>query len=182
MTYINNNNKPLTANEPINSLNEINIREGGLHIDKELTITGTGANTANILQLVGSIIVTNQWAIITEVTTLTNLTNMYSDLYDGTNIVNLTSDGATLSGMPVGTMFTKDKVMSEVYSINDASECRVLETLEDRKIGRPFVITQKNTVDTFIRLHFTSTDAPVSFKVKVHFEYVPLNGSTLTFL
>ena len=56
------------------------------------------------------------------------------------------------------------------------------ETKTDKKSGRPFTVTQKNGADTFIRLHFTTTDTPVNFKVKIHFEYYPVNGSTLTFL
>jgi len=116
------------------------------------------------------------------VTTLTNLTGVYADIYDGTNIVTLTADGATLSNMPVGTFFTKDKVSTETYSVNDASECRMLETLADKKSGRPFTITAKNGATNYIRLHFTTTDAPVNFNVKIHFEYYPINGSTIEFL
>ena len=182
MAYINTIQEVITGNEPDNSLGEMMGRSAGYHIDKEITVTGTGAITANVLQLVGTVVITNQWAEITEITTLTNLTGMYADLYDGTNIINLTADGAILSGMPVGTFFTKDKVSSETYSVNDASQARMLETLIDKKSGRPFTITQKDGVDTFIRLHLTTTDAPVSFKVKVHFEYYPINSSTLAFL
>jgi len=58
----------------------------------------------------------------------------------------------------------------------------MFETLTTRKSGRQFTITQKSGADRFIRLHLTTTDAPVSFKVKVHFEYYPINSSTLVFL
>lgn len=172
----------ISGDEPLNSLGEMVARSAGFHIEKELTVTGTGAQVANVLQLVGSVVILNQWALITEVTTLTNLTGMYADLYDGTNTVALTADGAVLSGAPVGTFFTKDKVAADAYSVSIADETRLLETLVDRKSGRPFTVTQKNATDTFIRLHFTTTDAPVSFKVKIHFEYFSINGSTLTFL
>ncbi len=172
----------VTGNEPDNSMGEMMGRSAGFHIEKEMTVTGTGSQVANVLQLTGTVVVLNQWAIITEVTTLNNLTGMYADLYDGTLATDLTADGAVLSGMPVETFFTKDKLSSEIYSINSAATGSMLETLPDRKSGRPFTITQKNGIDTFIRLHFTTTDSPVNFKVKIHFEYYPINGSTLEFL
>jgi hypothetical protein len=182
MTYINPLPQVIQGDEPDNSLGEMIARSSGYHTEKELTVSGTGAITSNILQLTGTVIVLSQWAMLTEVTTLTNLTNMYADLWGGSVIDTLCSDGAVLSGMPVGTYFTKDKVSTEAYSIIDAATGGVLETLADRKSGRPFTVTQKAETDTFIRLHLTTTDSPISFKVKVHFEYYPINGSTLVFL
>jgi hypothetical protein len=154
----------------------------GITIEEEITVEGTGDISANILQFFGSVTISDQWAMITEITSMDNLTNMYADAWDGTNVVGLTADGAVLSGMPVDTVFTKDKVSSEIYTVNDASEVRLLETLEDRNIGRTFTLTNKYDTDTFIRLHLSTTDAALSFKMLVHFEYHPLNGSTLAFL
>lgn len=170
-------------NSPDNSANEMLSRAGGFHICKEISVGGTGSQVVNALQLTGSIIVTNQWAVITEVTTLTNLTAMYASVYDGTNSVDLTKNtGAVLSGATVGTFFTKDKISSEPYSINVADQARMLETLSNSKSGRPFTLTQKNGTNTYIRFHYTTTDNPVNFKIKIHFEFIPVNGSTLVFL
>ena len=172
----------ITGGDPANSLGEMIARSSGYHIEKEATHAGTGTQVFNILQLTGSVVVTEQWGVITEITTLTNLTSMYADLWDGTLAVPLTNNGATLSGVPVGTLFTRDKLSTSAFSVNSAATGSMLENLDSKKVGRPFVITQKNGVDTFIRLHFTTTDNPVSFKVKIHFEYYPINGSTLAFL
>jgi len=182
MSYVNVVDQIISSGLDCNCVGEMIARNSGYHIDKEIDISATGSQTVNVLQLTGTVVITNQWAQITDVTTLTNLTGMYADLYDGTNSVALTDDGAVLSGAPAGTFFTKDKISSEVYSVNMSDECRMLETLLDKKSGRPFTITQKNNTDTFIRLHFTTTDAPVVFSVKIHFEFYPVNGSTLVFL
>lgn len=165
-----------------NSGSDMLVREGGYIISKEVSVGGTGAQIVNVLQLTGTVMVRNQWAEITEVTTLTNLTAMYATLYDGTNSVDLTANGSVLSGAPVGSFFTKDKVATETYTVNISDECRLNETLGDKKAGRPFIITKKNATNTYIRLHYTTTDAPVNFKVKIYFEYYPMNGGTLTFL
>ena len=143
------------------------------------TLGGTGAQTVNVFKITGNVRILDQYAIITRVGTLTNLTGLYADLYDSTAAVNLTSDGAVLSGLPVGTLFTKDKVAAETYSVNDATDGALLETLDTRFVGRPFIVTQKNGANTYIRLHYTTTDNPVDFDIEVHFEYELMNGANL---
>jgi len=177
-------NKLITAAKTAdNSANDMLTRGCGFRIYKEITVGGTGTQVSNILQVTGTVAIINQFAIITRVGTLTNLTGVYADIWDGTNAVPLTSaTGAVLSGATVGTFFTKDKIASEVYSINFSDECRMLETTDAKKAGRPFSITQKNATDTFIRFHSITTDAPVDFDVEIYFEYVPMDGGTLTFL
>jgi hypothetical protein len=143
------------------------------------TIGGTGSQNVNVFKITGSVRVLDQWAIITRVGTLTNLTGVYADLWDGSASVDLTADGAVLSGMPVGTFFTKDKVAANAYSVSDASNGALLETLDNRFVGRPFIVTAKNGADTYIRFNYTTTDNPVDFDMEIHFEYELMNNSTL---
>lgn len=153
-------------------------RESGLLLTKAVTVTGTGTVTANVLKLTGSVKVYDQWALITEVTTLTNMTDVYADLWDGTNSVKLTkTPGATLSNAPVGTYFTKDQIATETYTVNIANQCRMLET--KTKQASPFIITQKESTNTYIRFCFTTTDAPINFKMSVYFVYNTVDGGTL---
>lgn len=155
-------------------------RSAGLLLSVEdAVMTGTGSVVVNVFKFTGTILVLNQWAQITEITTLTNLTNMYSTIYDGTNTVSLTADGAVLSGAPVGTFFTKNLIATGAYNVSFADECRVVEVLLDKKAGRPFTVTAKTGVDNFIQFRYTTTDNPVSFKMDVWFEYIPINGGTL---
>jgi len=181
MSYINQVNKDIAFSDTINnSVVDFGQRAVGRIIEVEdAVITGTGTVNINVFQVTGTIRVLNTWAQITEVTTLTNLTNMYADVYDGTNTIDLTKNtGASLSGASVGTFFTKDKASTETYSIALNDQVRVLE--QTNKISVPFYITQKVATDTYIRFNFTTTDDPVSFKMTVWFEYLPINGGTLT--
>lgn len=154
-----------------------------VEIIKELTISAAaGSHAINVFKLTGSVRIIEQVAEITEITTLTNCTGMYADLWDGTVSKSLTADGAVISGVPVGTMFTKDKDIAEIYSVSDASECQVSEVTTEEEFGRPFNITQKSGVDTFIRFHLTTTDDPISFKMLLKFVYTPLDGGCLELL
>jgi len=170
------------VDETANSAKELLIRSSGMKISKSVRITGTGALTANVLQLTGTVNVISQWALLTSITTLVNATGVYSSLWDGTVPIDLTADGIVLSGAPVGSFFTKDQVAAQTYSSNIADQGRLLETLADRWAGRPFIVTQKAAADTFIRFHLTTTDAPVDFTMLVFFEYLPMDGGTLAFL
>lgn len=144
-----------------------------------VTVGGTGSQVVNVFKILGLVRVVEQAAEITRVGTLTNLTNLYATLYDGTNSEDLTADGAALSGMPVGTSFMKDKIITQPYSVFDASQCRVSETLDDKRLGKPFTVLQKSGTDTFIRMHYTTTDNPVDFDLFIHFEWQPINGGRL---
>lgn len=158
-------------------------RESSYIISKEVLVTNTtGAYSVNVLQVTGTVMIVNQYAEITYVGDMSTITNVYATLYDGTNTVNLTADGLDLSGATVGTFFTKDKVATEIYSVNKSDQCRMLETLGDKKAGRPFLVTQKNGTNTYIRFHYTVGITPVDFKMTVYMEYRPMNGGTLTFL
>lgn len=147
-----------------------------------INVTGTGSVTTNVFQVVGAVRVTEQAAVITSITTLTNLTNLYADLYDGTVAEDLTLDGATLSGAQVGTVFTKDKVVTQAYSVYQADQCRCSEVLDAKKIGKPFTVIPKNGADTFIRMNYTTTDAPVDFTMFLKFSYEPLDSGYLVCL
>lgn len=165
-----------------NCARDMLLREAGLKVHKDFTVYGTGSVAANVLQLTGSVVVLNQWAEIIAVRTLNNLTNAYATLWDGANSINLTADGLTLSGAPVGSLFTKDKTSEQPYSANIADQCRMLETLANKRVGRPFIITQKAGANTYIRFHFTTTDDPVDFDMHICFEFYPLRNGDLAFL
>jgi hypothetical protein len=145
----------------------------------DVPIGGTGSQTLNVFRVYGTIRVINQHAEIIEATTLTNCTNVYATLYDGTNTINLTLDGATLSGAPVGTFFTRDQDSSNAYSVATADQCRMSEVVSDKDIGRPFTVTAKNGAATYIRFHYTTTDSPIDFVMRLRFVWEPVDGGCL---
>jgi len=155
----------------------------GRIIDEEVTISiAAGTHTINVFKVTGTIWLFEQWAELTEITTLTNFTNMYSTLYDGTNTRIVTADGATLSGLPVGTVFTKAQDETQPYTVVDASGCQITVPLDAKKVGYPFTLTQKSGTDTYLQLHMTTTDDPVSFKMRLLFTWAPLNGGNFELL
>jgi hypothetical protein len=149
---------------------------------KDISVSAAaGSHSVNFFKVHGPVRVIDQVAEIISVTTLTNLTAVYADLWDGTvsDLLTDSSPGAVLSGAPVGTYFTKDKDSTNPYSVVLADQARVHEVVSDRFIGLPFTVNKKNGADTFIRLNFTTTDDPVVFDIHLRFEWQPINGGWL---
>jgi 2-methylaconitate cis-trans-isomerase PrpF len=163
----------------INTPLEVLKRNGTKIAISEVHITGNN-NTYNIpvFKVTGAIRVLDQYAIITETTNITNLTNVHSDLWDGSVSENLTLDGVTLSAAPVGTLFTKDQDVSKAYTVLLADQGRVNEITATKELGKPFLVIQKSGADTFIRFNYT-TNTVLDFKMELFFIYQELNNSAL---
>ena len=181
-------NPGMTLNNPIKTRSLIvpNTVEDALSREAGEVLTGyvniavsSGSYALNAYSFTGAVLVRNQWSKIVAVSSLANCTNFYSDVYDGTTATDITADGITLSNAPVDTFFVKDQVSTQPYSILTADQARVLETLDDKKAGRPFTINAKNGVTNYIRVRLT-TNTDIDFTIQYFFEYELLgDNSTL---
>jgi len=159
-------------------------RSEPLYFEQELDIVlPVGAQVVNVFQVTGAVRILNQWARITDVTLMDNVTAVYATLYDGSTTTDLTADGIVLSNLGVNTYFTKDQLSAQTYSLLSGATSGVLETLQDRNAGRPFTVNQKFGANTYIQLRATAGGSEQSFKMVLHFDYRLLNGgSNLEFL
>jgi hypothetical protein len=105
---------------------------------------------------------------------------MFATVWDGSNSDNLTADGAVLSGAPMGTFFTRDKESTQPYTVSFADEVRMTEPDNDKRIGFPFTITAKGISANYMRFHYSTTDDPVDFDLKIFFRFRTMNGGTFT--
>lgn len=157
------------------------LRRQGIRISKEINIIANNTTVnQNVLQLYGAVRVIEQYAIITEVTDITNMTNVYADIWDGTISYLLTKNDGVFSGLTVGSFFTKDSDSTQPYSIIKSDQGRILEK-EQKEIGYPFILNQKNGVDTFVRFNFT-TNTTLNFKMFVYFKYEKINSGYIKFI
>jgi hypothetical protein len=131
----------------------------------------------NVFRFTGSVEIRAQYAEITEVTNLSNMTDVYADIWDGTNAKNLTAPGADFSGLSEGSFFSKLQAVTEEYTRHDTSQNRVTEISADN-IGQPFIITAKEGADNYIRFNF-STNTVLDFKMDVFFWYRLIDGGRL---
>jgi hypothetical protein len=143
-----------------------------------VTIDGTGSQVKNIFKIYGSSSIDRFLMKVVRVGTLNNLTNLFMTIWDGTNQVILADDGAILSGAPVGTIITRsiepDIISTDPLSVFLADQCRLFGVTQDGA-----TVLQKHNTDTYIRLHYTTTDNPVDFDLAVYLNYVPLGGGNM---
>lgn len=155
-------------------------RVAGYIRDKEITLNlNNTSGFVNLFVLTGSVEITSIFAQVTEKTTLANLTEAYLDVYDGTVAIDITENGAVLSGANVGSYFLKSGSTAEVAAVALNSQVRLIETVDAKKLHHPFVITQKKDVATYIRFHYKTTDAPINAKMKFYAQFGKINGGTV---
>jgi hypothetical protein len=136
-----------------------------------------------VFKVTGTVRIIEQYAILTNITNLSNMTNVYADLWAdtggaGTIIGVLTTDGMTLSDAEEGSYFTKDKEVGETYSLVKSNTGGINETRPDEFIGRAFTVTQRKGVDTYIRFNYT-TNTVLDFVMDIYFTYFLMDGSNL---
>jgi hypothetical protein len=173
---------------PNSAIGSLHRGEAGVQISTETRIVfGPGTLTAPALQFTGSIRVLRQWGKITGVTTLTNCTDVHTDLWDDVamNPKKLTRGnpgGAVLSGAPEGTLLFDGEDSTQPLVVMLADESRFFE-VPNKTEGKPFTLNANPLANNYLRIILTTTDAPLDFEILFYFEYVPLvPGSELAFL
>lgn len=131
----------------------------------------------NLFKFFGSVMLINIIGEVIEVTNTTNMTDVYYDIYDGTNIKTLTGTSAIFSGLCEGSFFAKMKDIIEDLVVHIADQNRVTEVKAD-EIGQPFLVTAKEGVDNYLRLCF-ATNTVLDFRFRLLIQYIAINGGYL---
>jgi len=153
----------------------------GNRVSKASTLSASNTTASNnLFQLTGTVEITRLFAEVTTVTTLVNCTALSFDLYDSTAAVPVTdaAPGATLSGLAVGTFMVKDAAAATVLAVADNAAGIVTEG-STNKVFDQFFITQKTGANTYMRLTYTTTDAPINAVITVYADYIAMGSGTL---
>jgi hypothetical protein len=146
---------------------------------KEITLSANNATASeNVFQITGSVKLLSIYGVITDTTTLVNLTAGYLELYDGVNHPDITLDGVVLSGLAVDTAMFKTGLAAAALNLADNVGCAVSESAADKKIFSECILTQKTGTNTYIRFTYTTTDTPINAKIFWHVRYKGLDNGT----
>jgi hypothetical protein len=146
-----------------------------LFVEKHLNANNS-SDAIECFQLFGTVEVYKLYGFVTDNTVLNSCTEVFFDLWDGTKSDPITANQAVLSNANVDSYFFKLREKAEALVIGDNSECCVCEGHESNYAFDQFNITQKATIDTFIRFRYTTTDTPINAKIKVYAAFGPLDG------
>lgn len=134
----------------------------------------------NCFQLFGTVELFRIYGIVTDNTVMNSCDELCFNLYDGTNKQPITANSASLSGANVDSYFLKlyDAAEPLVVSLNNDS-CQVKEHVENSISFYQCTITQRAGHDTYIQLHYRTTDTPIDAKVNIYAWFEPLDGGIL---
>lgn len=182
MTYINFAKRIFDGTGSDDSIEGAVIRVGGKHITNTITLNANNTTAyVNVFQVTGTLDIKALHGELVAKTTLTNMTNIHFDLYDGTNSILLTkATGANMSGFNVGSFIIKNSNAStELTTINN-NQARVTEGGTGTKSFQEFLVTQKEATNTYIRFIYSTTDAPINAQVAIHLNYADIDNGTIT--
>ena len=153
-------------------------RGPGERITKTITLSANNATQSlNAFQLTGTVRLLRLYAkVLTG--TLTNMTSVSFNLYDSTDVVQLTKTDGSMSGKPVGTFIFKNAALNTTMAISDPTAGAVTEG----STGANFyasIINQKTAANTYIRLTYTTNMTPIAGTIQVWAEFVPMGIGTL---
>lgn len=157
------------------------IRAGYKHLDATITLdaNNTSANV-NCFELTGPMKFDSIHATILTADTLTNCTNVYFDLWDGSASTVLTKvTGAALSGEGVGTFMVKTAIAATALSVMTTSAGNLLE-VSGQKVSQEFHLMAKSGATNYIRFNYTTTDTPIDATIEVHVHYSSIDSGTIT--
>lgn len=181
MTYVNWNRKTLLSTGSDSNVEGAVIRSAGKHVSKTITLSANNTSASvNVFQLTGSCEIMGLHGEVTVATTLTNLTNGYFDLWDGTNSVPITkTTGCTMSGFGVGSFFLKDADVANSLSTLQNDQCRIKEASTGAKVNANLMVIQKLSTNTYIRFRYTTTDAPINASLEIRCVYADIDNGTI---
>jgi len=146
-------------------------RASGEALFKTVSITGTGGEVITNCFSFGNLIeIIALYGVLTDATDVTQLDGIWLDVYDGTNSVALTADGASLSGATEHSAFEKIQDDSQALTVGNASQVRYVESAFRRAFAGGLALP-KNGVTNYIRLR-CDTDANTDAVIVVGLVYV----------
>lgn len=157
------------------------IRSGGKIVSKTITLSANNTKASvNVFELSGTCRVLALYGRVKTVTTLTNLTAAYFNIWDGTAQRDLTlNTGAVMSGFGVGAFFAKLLRSTVVMSVQNNSFGIFVEDTSNKKQFQEFFVIQKAATATYIRFTYTTTDAPINAELEIFCEFVDEDNGTI---
>ncbi len=142
-----------------------------VHVHKLLTFDGSGGTSAQLFKLTGIIEVFKLYGHV-EVALNANVGKVFFDLFPtGGTAIEITDDttaGVDISSAPIGSFLYKANVATSFATFESAALGFIQENAQFNSPTVPFILGQKLTVDTFIRLTYagTGTDGAIDFHVE----------------
>ena len=151
-----------------------------IRLEVTKALAGSAATEAiNLFSVVGKVCVKKIYGIVTDDTTLANMTDCHFNLYDGANVALTKATTLAMSTAVVGALVQKVDVVANNAGFLDGVLGGLLEGATPI-VPFEFTVNQKLAVATYLQWVYTTTDAPIAAAMKFFVEYEGIDGGYLT--
>lgn len=145
-----------------------------------VTLDASNATASEVVFTVtGSVLVHGIWGIVTGAGDITNHTAGHLRTNDQTATIDLTeaSTGMALSGLAVGTLFSKTALAAVALTLDDNASAKISEPASaGQGILSPFHVAKKTGAVTTIDYRYTTTDTPHDAELTFYALWEPLSS------
>ena len=154
-----------------------------LHSEKTL-VKGTEPISVNLFSFTGPFRLREIWGVCTEATDASDIDDAFFNLYDGTNVVDLSDDqsgsGVTLTNMTVGSVIGINNIATNDMFYQKSDQCRYLAAqYAGSELWQRGLVVAKNGATNYVRFTYDSaSDSTLDLDICFHIVYVDVCATT----
>lgn len=144
-------------------------RRAGTKMIQCITVTGqpaAGPHTVEFATLTGAIEVLRLWSFFYNADDVVGApTKVHYDLYDQTNVVDITLDGVDCTGATLHSLLGRIDKSNVAVNLMDSDQVRVVDGAVGLDLSAPFVASAKKGADTRMRFCYTTDGSAIKFTI-----------------
>ena len=134
-----------------------------------------GSYSEEFATLTGSVEVLRFWTFFYNVDNVTGApTKVHFDLYDRTNIVDITLDGVDCTGATLHSLLGRIDTSLAAAHLMDSDQVRIVDGAVGLELSAPFVASAKYGADTRMRFNYTTDGSAMDFQICWQIVWRPL--------
>lgn len=140
-------------------------------------IKGSEPISTNLFSFTGPFRLRKLWGVCIEATDVSDIDDCFFNLYDGTNVVDLSDDqsasGVTLTNMTLGSVFGINAAATTDMFFQKSDQCRWLAAqYAGSELWQRGIVTAKNGVTNYVRFTYDSaSDSTLDVDIEFHLVY-----------
>ena len=144
-------------------------RRAGTRMIQCISVTGqpvAGAHTIEFSTLTGAVEVLRFWSFFYNADNTGGApTKVHYDLYDQTNVVDITLDGVDCTGATLHSLLGRIDKSTAAINFMDTDQVRVVDGAVGLELSAPFVASAKYGANTRVRFCYTTDGSPIEFTI-----------------
>jgi len=122
-----------------------------------------GVYTHDLFTITGAVEILSFWGMFFWTSDVTNITKVWFDVYDQTNLVPITANGVDISNLTTYSHTGRNDQAAQVAEFLDADQARIVDGGLGATLLAPIIVSAKNGAETVLRMHYTNDGSPTIF-------------------